>query len=676
MQLFQLWAVWFAGVKMTSAFNDVKNRPVSKVMTLLKDMMAQLNKEAEEDEEVYEAMGCWCETNTREKSKSIKDAEQSIADSTSAIEEHTAISSRLNTEIKQLESEVAHNNRALDQATALRAKQLAEFNAEEKDMIQSISALKSAVVVIGKKAAAESALMQDTSTAMDVAVLLDDQMRRHKAILGDSLSPEQRMIIKKFAKSPDAFLQSSQPAAGEVFGVLKQMKETFQANLASSQKEESRNQQAYEDLKAAKKEEIDAGQSLLDTKYVELGTNDEKNACAKENLADTQKVLEADTAFLVSVKQQCATLDQQYEERTKSRQDEIQATSKALAFLSSDDARDMFSRTLNFAQIRMHSEHRINMYGKLMSLANKFNDPRLSTLATQAKLDAFKKVKAAVNNMISSLTKEKEDEIKHKDFCVTELNSNERDIELKERDKSGLKAKIDDLLSTIDELDKAMEVIKSEIAEMHTQMKRAGEDREKENKNFQMEVSDQRATQKLLNAALGVLKGFYNKAALVQNVNLNKKQPDDNSAPPQFKPMKRNAASGGVMGMLQQIIHDAKMMEKEAIQGEDQAQKAYEAFVKDTNFSIEQKSRDLVNKAEEKGKTEQEKVETKKELSSVMGELESLYSANADLHKSCDFILKNFQLRQTARDEEIQALRDALAMFSGASPGTLFLQQK
>jgi hypothetical protein len=39
---------------------DAKNRPVSKVVTLLKDMSAQLEKEGEEDEEVYDTMVCWC----------------------------------------------------------------------------------------------------------------------------------------------------------------------------------------------------------------------------------------------------------------------------------------------------------------------------------------------------------------------------------------------------------------------------------------------------------------------------------------------------------------------------------------------------------------------------------------------------------------------------------------
>merc|ERR1719281_1606598 len=130
---------------------DEKNRPVSKVVTLLKDMIAQLEKEAEEDEEVYEQIGCWCETNDKEKTKAISDAEQHIADLTAAIESYTSTSAELNTEIERLEKEVAKNQRGLDQATALRAKQLAEFNSEEKDMLQSISALKSAVVTLGKQ---------------------------------------------------------------------------------------------------------------------------------------------------------------------------------------------------------------------------------------------------------------------------------------------------------------------------------------------------------------------------------------------------------------------------------------------------------------------------------------------------------------------------------------------
>merc|ERR1719380_347875 len=87
---------------------------------------------------------------------------------------------------------------------------------------------------------------------------------------------------------------------------------------------------------------------------------------------------------------------------------------------------------------------------------------------------------------------------------------------MKERDRADIEAKIDDLTMTIETLTKEIEVLKAEIAELQMQMKRAGEDREKQNKEFQTVVADQRATQKLLEAALGILKGFYEKAALVQ----------------------------------------------------------------------------------------------------------------------------------------------------------------
>merc|ERR1712100_105096 len=127
------------------------------------------------------------------------------------------------------------------------------------------------------------------------------------------------------------------------------------------------------------------------------------------------------------------------------------------------------------------------------------------------KLNAFTKVKKAIDDMIAQLLKEKQDEIKLKDFCRESFYQNEMNTERKEVEKENLKKLIADLEMTIDELTKAIETLKAEVAEMQTQLKRAGEDREKENKEFQLTVADQRATVKLLTAALNVLKGFYDK---------------------------------------------------------------------------------------------------------------------------------------------------------------------
>jgi septal ring factor EnvC (AmiA/AmiB activator) len=247
---------------------------------------------------------------------------------------------------------------------------------------------------------------------------------------------------------------------------------------------------------------------------------------------------------------------------------------------------------------------------------------------------------------------------------VDEFNKNQLETEKKEREKQDLIAKIEDLEMNIESLTKAIETLKAEIAEMQVQLKRAGEDREKENKEFQTTVADQRASAKLLQAALAVLQEFYGKekaAAMLQ-----RQEPAGPPPPPGFEAYKKSAASGGVMGMIQQIINDTKAMEAETIRSEEDAQKAYEDFVKETNASIEAKSKDIINKSEVCAKCEADLVEAKEEKESVMVELEQLSNYNAELHASCDFVLKNFDLRQTARDEEVEALRQAKAILSGA----------
>merc|ERR1719375_726729 len=145
-------------------------------------MKAQLEKEAEEDEEIYENLACWCETNDREKTKAIADAEAHIEDLTSQIEELAATSARLNTEIKNLEAEVKENQDALDTATALRTKQLAEFNAEEKDVLQSITALKNAIIVLSKHHPGALLEMSNRNT-LDIATIIGHEMQKHKAML-------------------------------------------------------------------------------------------------------------------------------------------------------------------------------------------------------------------------------------------------------------------------------------------------------------------------------------------------------------------------------------------------------------------------------------------------------------------------------------------------------------
>jgi len=644
-----------------------KARPVAKVITVLGDMLKQLEKESSEDEELYETMTCWCETNDREKTKAIADAESKIEDLGVKIEELTARSGKLGVEIKNLEKEVAKNQNALDKATEIRQKELSEFNDEEKDLLGSISALKSAVTVLGKHNSA-SLLQLPKQHMQGIAKTLDNAMNKHQDMLTGVFTHTEK-------KAVTAFIQSAQdpssdgsyaPASGQIFGILNQMKETFETNLSDSQKMEMNKQGSYDGVKTAKVAEIQAGQNQIDKKTVELAQTDEANAQAKQDLKDTKANLAADEEFLMMLKKLCSKVDAEYEARTKERNMEMEACSKALAVLSSDEAHDMFTKTFNFLQTSSKSSRRADAAAVLRKAAANTHNQALSALAMKVRLDAFTKVKKAISDMVAALTQEKADEIKHKDFCVEEFNSNLLATEKKTREKEELLARIEDLEMSIKQLTSDLDSLKSQIVEMKIQMKRAGEDREKENKEFQMTVADQRATQKLLQAALEILKGFYDKKnTTFDKVSLLQKR---QQPPPMtgFKDYSKNKQSGGVMGMIQSIIDDAKAMENEAIVDEENAQTGYEDFVKESNNSIDAKNSEIVEKTEENAKAKENHVETTEAKDNAVEELDELSQADGELHASCDFIMKNFELRQSSRDEEIEALNQATAILSGA----------
>jgi hypothetical protein len=117
---------------------------------------------------------------------------------------------------------------------------------EEKDLLGSISALKSAVTVLSKH---NSLLQMPQSHISGIAASVQNVMQRHSSLLEGVLTRTQRKAVSAFVQAPadyfDAeptFKQSYAPQSGAIFGILSQMKETFETNLSASQKEEMSNQ--------------------------------------------------------------------------------------------------------------------------------------------------------------------------------------------------------------------------------------------------------------------------------------------------------------------------------------------------------------------------------------------------------------------------------------------------
>merc|ERR1719443_2520057 len=663
---------------------SAKNRPISKVVTLLKDMLKQLEKDAEVDEEVYEKFICWCTVNDKDKTKAIKDAEEKIKLLGLKIDEWSAWSGQLSVEISGHIKAEADLRANLEQATAIRKKELAEFNAHEQELLDTIAALKAAIAQLQPHHPHTAMLLLQrsqgqavSSTTMQVAATLRRVMEKHGDLIRGVITHKQQRVLAAFLQQPaddmDAeptFKQSYAPQSGEILGILKQMLEEFQTDLSQAQKEEIAAQTQFEELKASILKELEPTIAIHAKKDGEKADTDADTDAAKKDKEDTEAALAANKDYLWKVREKCRLIDLQYEARQKTRHLEIEAVTKAMSILSSDEAMDLGTDTFNKASFLQQktTEHKLQSKAAdlLKAVATKVQSPRLAAFALRVRLDAFTKVKKAIDDMISALMKEKEDEIKHKDFCVDELNQNQLQTEKKQREKTDLETLIDDLTMTIAKLSKEIVTLETSISETQVNLKRAGEDRDAEAREFQQTVADQRATQKLLSAAMAVLKGFFDKEHEVHDLHKSLLQKPAGPPPPPDFADYAPQPSGGVMGMMAMIIKDAKAMEAEAVKDEEEATATYGTFVEEANKSIESMKASIVDKKEKRAETEEALAEAEENLDKVVEELAGLATYNEELHAACDFILKNFEKRQTARDEEIEALKQAKAILSGA----------
>merc|ERR1719310_1721664 len=210
-----------------------------------------------------------------------------------------------------------------------------------------------------------------------------------------------------------------------------------------------------------------------------------------------------------------------------------------------------------------------------------------------------------------------------------------------------------------------LKALKVAINDANVEMKKAGEVREAENKEFQVTVQDQRATQVILKKALDKLKSFYEKKGLLQVADF------EGQTPPAAKEYKKSGGATAIIMMIEGIIKEAKDIETKALKEENEAQADYETFLADSDASLKAMATDITNKSEAMAAADKEKVQAEADLAATIDTILDLGKASAALHQDCDWLLKNYDARVTARAQEIDALNSAKAILSGAKFGLI-----
>jgi hypothetical protein len=328
--------------------------PIGKVVNLLEEMLKKSEEEQTSDDEAYAKFKCYCDDNTEEKTKTIEDATKAIGLLENEIGGLQGENGATSTEAAELKQAMDENEQAVETAKELRSKEEEEFTKFEADMTQSIPMLEQAISVLGEIGAdqtlADSQAHEQFMGGFNSSLVGLDSTVKKALAAATALEAHGHQMPERWSRLA-ALLQGKAPLgttyetqSGEIVGILRQMKETFEDNLQEAKDAEAASVKAHEAFVETKKEEFEKLETAYNDGQGVLAENDGSLSDKKTELgAEIEAKADAED-FLVKLEPMCSDKAKEYQERKLFRVNEQAAISKAIALLNSDAAFKTFSK--------------------------------------------------------------------------------------------------------------------------------------------------------------------------------------------------------------------------------------------------------------------------------------------------------------------------------------------
>merc|ERR1719161_2195135 len=128
----------------------------------------------------------------------------------------------------------------------------------------------------------------------------------------------------------------------------------------------------------------------------------------------------------------------------------------------------------------------------------------------------------------------------------------------------------------------------------------------------------------------------------------------------------KSEKSAGVIGLMDMMVREIETDMKDAEYEEKTSQADYGKLMKSSEETRAANSKGIVTKAASKATLEGKLEAAKEAFTAVETDLDLIASTLGDLHMQCDFLLQNYDLRKEARANEVESLKTAKAILSGA----------
>jgi len=698
--------------------------PMRRIITMLQDMQKELERQGEMDKEIFEKAMCVCETGD-------KDLQVAIDESAAAIEEYTSKIEADTAEQAQLEQEIVEHNenrdsaeRDLAEATAIRTKEHKSFVAQEKDMKLNINGLSKAIPAI-EKGMGGSALMQ---------VIPHSRRFRRMFEVTKYLSPDARSGVLAFLNegSDDESNDSDQASnSGEILGIMKNMKEEMEKDLAEMQATEKSTHETFNELKTSKTEEISINEKAVISKEKRIGEIKLSLSEGKHALEDSQEENENAKKFLANMKEDCANKEKERDMRAKMRTEEIAAIGDAIKILNDDSALETFSKAKSAALVQRPVKTYdafIQMHEKVKRVTGSHAMSSQSGESSSQPEDAQaeKIVSTMINGMVAVLHDEDVSDEHKKAWCFNEtavsagIKAEKKDILTKTEAQI---TEQEDKIATLAEEIKALTI---KIQELDKLVHDTTKQRKEEHQEFVDGFATSATAIRLVNKAIKRLEKFYSPekfaaekkaatdAALAKaGLSLLSKSAASQVSeaavqhvasallPGGFDFMQvglkvhmgarariraairsgvdpvemadtpggyQKSESGGVIGLMNEFVTELKMEMTEGETEEKFNAKDYVRIMTDAQETRQQDTKSLNEKKAAKSGLDTKLMENK-ELKEMMEEqLHNLELYIVQVHGECDYIMRNFETRHEGRVDGEIGLKTAETIVTEETP--------
>merc|ERR1719454_2171532 len=511
--------------------------------------------------------------------------------------------------------------------------------------------------------------------------------------------------------------------SGEIVGILKALKDEMDKDLNGAVGDEEAAAKGFEELAAAKKAEIAAASEAIESKTVRSGDLAVSVTTTADDIEDTTAEMKDTEAFLANLASQCALKKKEWAERQKMRAEEISAISEAIKVLNDDDALDLFKKTLalsqtskdmGFIQKTSTSTSVLRARSMVASLIKKGSPHRaelaLIQFGLKSKAVDFSKILAMIDGMVKVLGEEQKDDDATKSYCDKELRKSESEKAATEEAIATSEAAIEEMTEESATLADEIKRLQKEVKDLDKAVAEATEQRKEEHEDFLTFQTENNAALQLIEKAKNKLNKFYRptqyKEAPKQELPEEEKilaasgrsdmiataAPEliagttqtaftqlyaqlhqHTAAAPPPPPatwdayQKKDGKSNGVIALMDMLLKELQDGIVEAENDEKTAQTDYERLMSESQESRATMVDSITSKEVAKADLDTKIEATKEKKTSEEAQLSSIKQTIAQLHADCDFLIENYDLRKAARENEVEGLKNAKSVLSGAN---------